>query len=371
MNIYIYGDKSFKQEMHKILDRSNIKFKFDGTIEDVDSLELLKESIKHSPQDVYLIDSNKIIDKDSLTNKIKFLSPKDGIEKEFLQEHGIGDISFDSTDGLVKHIVKRLEYVSTHNEEVIDSDVEERPFEQNNDESLQDEFGEDVDDIVEIQAKKENLIDAELSDLLEYDESLDEDEDEESEDLEKSISGNDLDIDDEFFNMDLPLDLLSFDESEPIVQEDIQTSSDLDDLDELMSLDNDIMQENKDSSSFEELDELMSLESADLVEEKKKTKDEIKQKTTQGEIMANELDELSNIDENDILSALGDLDFGAPIAPSTKVSQPASSVSERSSSSKSVDTSLSIQSGDLGQLSALIAQLLQNKTLDISIKIRD
>jgi hypothetical protein len=112
LNIYIYGDKVFKENIHKILDRSNIRFKLeDGSIEDIDYLYELESLIETKPSEIFLIDQNKVIQKDTLSNIFKFLNPKDGIDKSFLDEHGIGDISIRSYDDLAIYIEKRLEAI--------------------------------------------------------------------------------------------------------------------------------------------------------------------------------------------------------------------------------------------------------------------
>jgi len=179
LNIYIYGDSSFKQEIHKVLDHANIKFKLgSGYVEYVDSLELLKEAIKNNPEDIYLIDNSKIIDKNSLNSKIKFLKPKDGIEKEFLQEHGIGDLSVDSLDSLVKHINKKIEESRTQE----DDEISESKVSKNEDDVTTDSHTPDTTSSKQNNDDDEGLIDAELSDLLEYD-KWEEDDDDEGNDI--------------------------------------------------------------------------------------------------------------------------------------------------------------------------------------------
>lgn len=85
MNIYIYGSIGFRKQMHDALGHANVKFRLDesGKIEDIDSLEVLKKTIQEKPDDIYLIDQEKIIDAKTLSSKIGFLRPKDGIEKVF------------------------------------------------------------------------------------------------------------------------------------------------------------------------------------------------------------------------------------------------------------------------------------------------
>ena len=75
MNIYIYGNHSFKKEIHETLEHSNIKFKLDASsiIKEIDDLAELKKTIKENPKDIYLIDDEKIIKKNSINEKIRKL----------------------------------------------------------------------------------------------------------------------------------------------------------------------------------------------------------------------------------------------------------------------------------------------------------
>jgi hypothetical protein len=110
MNIYIYGGKAFTNEIHKILDRSNIRLKIDdGVIRDVETLEQIKQLIKDEPYEIYLIDENRIIEDDFVSKYFKFLLPKNGIKKTFLDKYGIGDIGLRTYDDLLIYIQKRLE----------------------------------------------------------------------------------------------------------------------------------------------------------------------------------------------------------------------------------------------------------------------
>ncbi len=112
MNIYIYGELSFKIEIHKILDHGNIRFKIgEGEVVDVEYLYALEELIEEDPTQIFLIDQNKIIE-DNVVNKLfKFLVPKDGIHKRYLDHHGIGDVSIRDYKDLIIHIEKRLESI--------------------------------------------------------------------------------------------------------------------------------------------------------------------------------------------------------------------------------------------------------------------
>jgi len=112
LNIYIYGGLTFKMEVHKILDHGNIRFKIgDGEIVDVEYLYNLEELIEKDPTQVFIIDQNKVIINDLLSKIFKFLIPKDGITKKYLDHHGIGDISIRTYQDLIILIEKRLEAI--------------------------------------------------------------------------------------------------------------------------------------------------------------------------------------------------------------------------------------------------------------------
>jgi len=110
VNIYIYGSTSFSNEIHKVLDHGNIRFKIeDGDVVDVTTLQYLKELITEDPYQIFLIDENVIIEDDFISKYLKFLVPKNGIEKSFLDHNGIGDISQRTYTDLLIYIEKRLE----------------------------------------------------------------------------------------------------------------------------------------------------------------------------------------------------------------------------------------------------------------------
>ncbi len=112
MNIYIYGELSFKMEIHKILDHGNIRFKIgDGEVIDVEYLYDLEELIEEDPTQIFIIDQNKIIEYTLFTKLFNFLIPKDGITQKYLDHHGIGDVSIRTYQDLMIHIEKRLESV--------------------------------------------------------------------------------------------------------------------------------------------------------------------------------------------------------------------------------------------------------------------
>ena len=115
MNIYIYGGNSFRTEIHKVLDHGNIRFKIeDGDIVDIIPLEKIKEKIKEEPTEVFLIDQNKIIVDDFISKYLKFLVPKDGIEKKFLDDYGLGDVSMRDFADLSMYIDKRIDAMNQY-----------------------------------------------------------------------------------------------------------------------------------------------------------------------------------------------------------------------------------------------------------------
>ena len=110
MNIYIYGSKKFNQNIHRILDHGNIKFKIgDGIIEEINDADKMKEIIMEDPTQVFLLDQSKIIYDDFLSRKLSFLQPKNGISEKFLEEYGMGDVSDKTTEDIVSYVSRRLE----------------------------------------------------------------------------------------------------------------------------------------------------------------------------------------------------------------------------------------------------------------------
>ena len=106
MNIFIYGNQNFKNEINKILVNSKIESILeDVKIEDISNIDILKEKIAINPNDIYLIDEDKIIKK----SRFKFLKQKDGIEEDFLLQYGVNDLSIDSLDEIPNYIIRKYE----------------------------------------------------------------------------------------------------------------------------------------------------------------------------------------------------------------------------------------------------------------------
>ena len=125
MNIYIYGSKEFKRSVNTILLKADIVQKIDN----INTISRLKKLIKDTPDDIFIIDEEKIIYENFFTKTLKFLNPKDGIEKKFLNKYGVGDICFNSLDGVVSYIKSRtkefddLEF--NGNEKIIKDNLED------------------------------------------------------------------------------------------------------------------------------------------------------------------------------------------------------------------------------------------------------
>lgn len=324
MNIYIYGNSNFKEDIHKTLEHSNIKFKLDmdSKIEDILELDELKEKIQANPKDIYLIDDSKIIKKNLLNEKIKFLKPKDGIEEEFLLENDIPDIQVESFEEIPRYILKKHEQYLEEKAKIEES---EAIFH---------------NDRVEL--------DDELTQLLA---STDEDDNKDE---------------DEQFYADLGLDNVDkdYDEEQTLeIEEDNSIFNDIDTIEEVNNFEDplkdlEVLDNLDDINSSEDsvnLDELMSELSND-----ESSIDEINEVQIKGEIMDqfSQLDELNEKDVLDALKDMGNIDLS--------VSKPKLEKNVSSSSSN-----IEVSNASSAELAELISKLLNNKTLEITIKVKD
>ena len=293
MIIYIYGSDSFKKDIHNVLNHSNIKFRLDdhGEIIDLKTLNELKNAIEDNPNNIYLIDDSKIIKKNALNQKIKFLKPKDGIEQEYLLDNGIGDISVDSIEELSKHIIKRLESV-----------IDEKESDE-----IQESIIEIVDDAYEnndLEEKEYIQLDDELSSLLSHVEDSD---------IEEETS---LEI-------------------ESKIEED---------------------------EEFSFLEDLNFEEDLDKIETNKEKTDKNIEDSIQGDEMADEFSEFDTLNEDEILAALDGVDKEVSTTTNNKVSPKVSNNTE------SVNIS---GASNVDEIAQLISKLLNNKTLEITVKVKD
>lgn len=305
MIIYIYGTDSFKKEIHHILNHSNIKFRLDnhGEIIDLKTLNQLKDAISDDPTNIYLIDDSKIIKKNTLQEKIKFLKPKDAIEQEYLLDHGIGDVSVNSMDELSKHIIKKLESMIFENES---NDIQESIVE-----IVEDAYeNEDADSYIEL--------DSELSSLLSHIEP----EEDEVEELQ-----------DDFVDINENTEISLIDENDD--KEELYFENNLDNID-------------NNKNNVEEIEEKNEI---------------IADNDLQGDSMADEFSEFDTLNENDIKVALAGID-------DTIISEkPAKEM--LTSTVNNSNESVNMSGSNVDDIAKLISQLLNNKTLEITVKVKN
>lgn len=375
MNIYIYGNHSFKKDIHETLEHSNIKFKMDNdcVIKEINDLSVLKQTIKNNPYDVYLIDDEKIIKKNSLQKKIKFLTPKDAIEEEFLLDSGIADLSVNSLSEIPKYIIRKYEDQKKTNEQEkvsIFDDVDSTADKDNNvelDEELakllakEDEVHEEQINIpTDNYLESENLEDLfNISDDINFQQSSSND----------NISKNEFD-DIMNFNDDFGLNNISFD-----YDDDAANNEPLDPMEEdffkSISMD-------KEENDEEEDDENEIFEDIDFLEEiftnKEKNKQEKEEKVNENKIFNESLQreksmnddeffELDSLNEKDLLEALS---YNGDNVGNMNRTDLKTNILENSSNTISVNSSSNVD-----ELAQLISKLLNNKTLEITIKIKD
>lgn len=410
MKIYIYGNQSFKKEIHETLDHSNIKFKLDNNtvIEEIESLEKLKTTIENNPKDIYLIDDEKIIKKNSLNKKLKFLAPKDGIEEEYLLDSGVADLAIDSLKELPKYIIKKYEELKLLEPEIQEeaSKVEEVKSSIELDEELS----------MLLAKEGENSKNEEFIPLENLDEIFDLDNDADNLDnLISSVENNqEIKDSDDFaqitnFNDDFGLNNISFDydddnvlykeidedvvstKSSNIIEEldflgeeviDDEEEEDFSDLEKVnnelfggFDFLNEEIQEGKkkvevekeenfeDSDKIEEMEEEV-IEEFDFMDAYIKKEEKVSDKETeqalQGDNMNDEFFELDSLNEKDLLEALN-----------YKVEDNSSKSDYKPQVLSAKNEILSIESSNVNDLSLLISKLLNNKTLEITIKIKD
>ena len=391
MKIYIYGNQSFKKEIHNTLEHANIKFKLDNNtaIEEIDNIAKLKETIENNPRDIYLIDDDKIIKKNSLNNKLKFLAPKDGIEEEYLLESGIADLSIDSLKELPKYIIKRYEELKSlePKEKILEEKIEEEPSSIELDDELamllsksDDKNNKKIKDFASVN-NLEDIFD------LENDINLDEIEDfigdvnnqsndkrAEEVDILENFNDNfglnnisfDYDDDDILTNENDSsnlktnsaniLDELNFLGEEIKVDEDF---SDLDTINDDLFGDLDFLNEDKEEKiDIEKKDEELFQEfNFPTIQENKEQKE---YKSLQGEKMDDEFFELDSLNEKDLLEALN-----------CKIDENSSRNIQKQVVSEIKKETISVDSSNVNDLSLLLSKLLSNKTLEITIKIKD
>jgi hypothetical protein len=311
-----------------VLEHANMKFKLseDDSIMELSSLHELKDAIEEDPTNIFLIDDEKIIKKGAL----KFLQPKDGIEEEFLKVHGIGDLSVDNISDIATHIVKKLKIAHAQKEAKIEA-LKEEYVEKQNDEILlkNNDF-----EFVHSEKKEDRTV-----------ESLDEDDflsmythDDESDKYDEH--------DDDSFNIE---DILTSQDDDEKHEEEHNDDDGID-FESLVNEEEDDYSLNQSSNYNEDLhkeDFGLTIEKIEKIE-----KDEDSD-------MSDEFSELDSLNEDELLEALS----GSNITNDTITKSP---VSVKKSS-----TEVELNSSSVHDISSLITQLLNNKTLEITIKIKE
>lgn len=340
MNIYIYGSIGFRKQMHDVLGHANVKFRLDesGKIKDIDSLEVLKKTIQEKPDDIYLIDQEKIIDAKALISKIGFLRPKDGIEKSFLQEYGIGDFKVNSISEIGRQIIKKLDKIRL-------SEIDENEPLKIETKHKKDDEGED--------------------ELFLKDQALDNDDD--------SVSSFEK-HDDELFDMeqlkaslvdveDLALDLLGERDHNFDVDDDLSGLLVLDDEPIENSVDESEMISN-DNLDFDNLD----FDIDDLFRNDNDSTDDLKTVNEEIKMVSNQdiFGTLDSISEDEMARALEDLDG---ISSDSSLMNQFSNI-QSAQVTDSLIAATKIEGLLANEISNLISELLKNKTIEITIKIK-
>ena len=441
MNIFIYGNHNFKNEVNKILLNSKIETILeDVKIEDISNIDILKENIAKNPDDIYLIDEDKIIKK----SRFKFLKQKDGIEEDFLLQYGVNDLSIDSLEEIPNYIIRKYERIAfkekDKSEEIKNEDLlldnelanllesKEQENSQNLTSSILEEpVGiniNELDNLIELESSDKEKLDTNYISMEDFDENF-------------GLNNVSFDYDDDStFNQDLKSDedLLQDILNSSIVDEDDyefvgETFEDVNFLDEifpnnkildidenstksinivLQEKDKDIDLHNENDNSFDEIEALKdfnfdeafedekekNIENIDIInenddvvseeqiEEKESEienlsdfaledldfanmdlEDKKEDKSIKGEDMSDEFLELDSLNEQDLIEALG----GASTQSSVQ------NVVEEKTEQKEMQSSnnLDISSSNVNDIASLISKLLNNKTLEITIKIKE
>ena len=449
MNIFIYGNQNFKNEVHKILLNSKIETILeDVKIEDISNIDILKENIAKNPDDIYLIDEDKIIKK----SRFKFLKQKDGIEEDFLLQYGVNDLSIDSLEEIPNYIIRKYERIAfkekDKSEEIKNEDLlldnelanllesKEQENSQNLTSSILEEpVGiniNELDNLIELESSDKEKLDTNYISMEDFDEnfglnnvSFDYDDDstfnqdlKSDEDLLQDILNSsivdeddyefvgetfeDVNFLDEIFpnNKILDIDEKSITPINIVLQEKDKEETNEDELkkDELENIENfqfnevfqnienkkdedikqidknidiikNIEEKNEEEKTPEyeniEIDELndLNLEDfsfADLDLQNKKSEDVSKK----GENMSDDFFELDSLNEQDLIEALS----GSGIS---NVAQTDTQNIKESQKMEISNNNIDIGSSNINDIASLISKLLNNKTLEITIKIKE
>ena len=420
MNIYIYGNQRFKKEIYKILDSSQIK-KIDNNviIKEISNLNDLKETIKAQPKDIYLIDDEKIIKKDSL--KSKFFAPKDGVDEQFLVESGVNDLTINSLNEIPEYIIRKYE---------LEKNLED--IKKENKVELDDELSKLLANETQIEKKTESTPEIKDDEIVsgvnlnELENLIETTEETENIDLHKLDNNDKITNEFEDFNNDFGLNNISFDYDDDNIlndnslsDEDVlsqilnsasidednyeflgETFEDVNFLEELFpdkaeflatfekpekQVEDDKTEMTDEFVEFdddeevhlpdEEIQEVADLEEDNFENEKKKViiepmdleEDEESEKfeDLEGENMNdNEFSELDSLNEKDLMEALN---YKADEIVQVPKNQENTQIISNTNNKETVI----LNSSNVDEISQLISKLLSNKTLEITIKLKD
>ena len=423
MNIYIYGNQRFKKEIYKILDSSQIK-KIDNNviIKEISNLNDLKETIKAQPKDIYLIDDEKIIKKDSL--KSKFFAPKDGVDEQFLVESGVNDLTINSLNEIPEYIIRKYE---------LEKNLED--IKKENKVELDDELSKLLANETQIEKKAESIPEIKDDEIVsgvnlnELENLIETTEETENIDLHKLDNNDKIANEFEDFNNDFGLNNISFDYDDDNILND-NSLSDEDVLSQILnsaSIDEDnyeFLGETFEEVNFleelfpdkaeflatfekpekqveddktemtdefvefdddeevhlpdEEIQEVADLEEDNFENEKKEViiepmdleEDEEDEESEnfedlEGENMNdNEFSELDSLNEKDLMEALN---YKADEIVQVPKNQENTQIISNTNNKETVI----LNSSNVDEISQLISKLLSNKTLEITIKLKD
>ncbi|MDN5043204.1 hypothetical protein ACOL2Y_02925 [Aliarcobacter butzleri] len=420
MNIYIYGNQRFKKEIYKILDSSQIK-KIDNNviIKEISNLNDLKETIKAQPKDIYLIDDEKIIKKDSL--KSKFFAPKDGVDEQFLVESGVNDLTINSLNEIPEYIIRKYE---------LEKNLED--IKKENKVELDDELSKLLANETQIEKKTESTPEIKDDEIVsgvnlnELENLIETTEETENIDLHKLDNNDKITNEFEDFNNDFGLNNISFDYDDDNIlndnslsDEDVlsqilnsasidednyeflgETFEDVNFLEELFpdkaeflatfekpekQVEDDKTEMTDEFVEFdddeevhlpdEEIQEVADLEEDNFENEKKEViiepmdleEDEESEnfEDLEGENMNdNEFSELDSLNEKDLMEALN---YKADEIVQVPKNQENTQIISNTNNKETVI----LNSSNVDEISQLISKLLSNKTLEITIKLKD
>lgn len=438
MNIFIYGNQNFKNEVNKILVSSKIESILeDVKIEDILNIDVLKEKIAANPNDIYLIDEDKIIKK----SRFKFLKQKDGIQEEFLLQYGVNDLSIDSLEEIPNYIIRKYERnVSKEKDKslelkdedlVLDSELASllQSKEQEDDKHLTSSILEEpvginikeLDNLIEVDTSDEVKTETNYINMEDFDEnfglnnvSFDYDDDSTfNEDLKSDedllqdilntsiVDENDYEFVGETFEDTNFLDEIFpnntiFDMNETSIEpinivlqeedkkedslesikdfdfdkvfEDIDVSKNEDinkidkNIDIIDNLEEKAEEENLNEQRIEELDEFI-LENFDFEDLDLKNQ-EPADVSKKGEDMSDDFLELDSLNEQDLIEALSSSNISNTMQIDTQNR-------EEHQQTESLNSNFDIDSSNINDIASLISKLLNNKTLEITIKIKE